>query len=375
MRTTTDDIARRIVDDGVAPACAAGCAVRSGSWCREIGGAIDLEFDLASLTKPMTAVAVARSGIDRRRPLGTFLPEARGTASEHVPLELFLAHRAGLESHRPLYAPCLRGERFDRSAALREAASARRIDAIGEPPVEGFAPLYSDLGYILAGEALARDIGANDAGEAIGRLVLDPLGISLEAGTVRDLAARGIKGPFAPTETVAWRGGAVVGEVHDENGWALTGKGGSGHAGIFGTAGAVLAFGIAVLDALDGIAGPFGTDVDLSWLVRARSRPSAAEEGPASGEAGPRVAQASTLRAGFDGKSGQGSSAGLRMGSRTFGHLGFTGTSLWIDPDAKVVVVLLTNRVCPSRDNSAIRVARPVAHDSLFERATFLAHS
>ena len=160
MRTTTDDIARRIVADGVAPACAAGCAVRTGPWRRETGGAIDLKFDLASLTKPMTAVAVACAGIDRRLPLGALLPEARGTASEHVPLELFLAHRAGLESHRPLYAPCLRGERVDRSAALREAASARRGDAVGEPPPEGFAPVYSDLGYVLAGEALARHVRA-----------------------------------------------------------------------------------------------------------------------------------------------------------------------------------------------------------------------
>jgi serine-type D-Ala-D-Ala carboxypeptidase len=374
MRTTTDDIARRIVADGVAPACAAGCAVRTGPWRRETGGAIDLKFDLASLTKPMTAVSVARAGIDRRLPLGAFLPEVRGTASEHVSLELFLAHRAGLESHRPLYVPCLRGERVDRSAALREAASARRADAVGEPPSEGFAPVYSDLGYMLAGEALARHVGARDAGDAIGRLVLDPLGLSSEAGTARDLAARGIEGPFAPTETVAWRGGAIVGEVHDENAWALTGKGGSGHAGIFGTVGAVLTFGGAVLDALDGIVGPFGAALDFSWLVRPRGG-TAGEEEPGTGERGPGAAPETTLRAGFDGKSGRGSSAGLRMGPRTFGHLGFTGTSLWIDPDAKVVVVLLTNRVCPSRDNSVIRVARPKAHDSLFERATFLAHS
>jgi CubicO group peptidase (beta-lactamase class C family) len=152
---------------------------------------------------------------------------------------------------------------------------------------------------------------------------------------------RGVRGPFAPTETVAWRGGEVVGAVHDENAWAISGAGGSGHAGIFGTVGAVLAFGGAVLDRIDA--------PELAWLVRPRP--------------------GGTLCAGFDGKSPQGSSAGERMGPRSVGHLGFTGTSLWIDPDAGVVVALLTNRVCPTRDNVAIRAARPWAHDALYEAA------
>ncbi len=217
-------------------------------------------------------------------------------------------------------------------------------------PAEGCCPLYSDLGYLLVGEAIARAIGVRDAGEAIERLVLEPLGIAGQAGTVRDLASRGVEGPFAPTEDVAWRGGVVSGAVHDENAWALSGRGGSGHAGIFGTVDAVLTFGAAVLDALQG-RGPFG-DRDVGWLVRERP--------------------GGTLRAGFDGKSESGSSAGSHLGPRTFGHLGFTGTSLWLDPDAEVVVALLTNRVFPSREHLAIRDARPWAHDSLFDRAVLL---
>jgi CubicO group peptidase (beta-lactamase class C family) len=350
-----DELAKRIVEDGVAPLCAAGWAAQSvssqvGSFgapppkvC-EVGGATQVLFDLASVTKPMTAVAFVRAGIDPRTPLGALLPEVRGTASEDVPVELLLAHRAGLDAHRTLYAPLLRGESVDVRAALREAADARRSDASGHPPIEGFAPLYSDLGYVLAGAALARVVGATDAGEAIARLVLEPLGLGESAGTVRELEARGVRGPsapFAPTETVEWRGGPVVGAVHDENAWALTGKGGSGHAGIFGRIDAVLAFGRAVLEDLE----------NLSWLVRERP--------------------GGSLRAGFDGKSPppELSSAGRQMGPRSIGHLGFTGTSLWIDPDAGVVVSLLTNRVCPTRDALAIRGARPWAHDRLFERA------
>jgi len=306
-------------------------------------------FDLASVTKPMTAVAIARAHMDPARPLVTWVPEARGTVSERVPLELLLSHRAGLDAHRTLYAPLLRGEPVDVTAALREAADARRTDVGGAAPPQGFPPLYSDLGFLLAGVALARAVGARDAGEAIARLVLEPLGIADRAGTVRDLAARGVRGPFAPTETVAWRGGPVIGAVHDENAWALTGLGGSGHAGIFGTVDAVLTFGLAVLDGI--------RSGELEWLVRERLGP------------GPRRA-GGTLRAGFDGKSPEGSSAGTRMGPRTVGHLGFTGTSLWIDPDAGVVVSLLTNRVCPTREHLAIRAARPWAHDALFDAAT-----
>jgi CubicO group peptidase (beta-lactamase class C family) len=360
-----DQLCQTIAERGVAPLVSAGCAAlmqRSGTpratdspgvggelttstrWVREVGGATTFLFDLASVTKPMTALAVARAGIDRTAPLGKWVAEARGTASEGVSLELLLAHRAGLASHRTLYGPLLQGGRMDVVAALREAADARRPDAQGEVPPQGFAPLYSDLGYALAGEALARAVGARDAGEAIARLVLEPLGITPAAGTIRELAARGVHGPFAPTEKVPWRGGIVAGAVHDENAWALTGYGGSGHAGVFATVDALLSFGTAVLDELDG--GAF------RWLV---------EERPGG-----------TLRAGFDGKSLESSSAGSRMGAHSFGHLGFTGTSLWIDPDAKVAVVLLTNRVSPSRQHLAIREARPCAHDALFERAVLI---
>jgi CubicO group peptidase (beta-lactamase class C family) len=343
-----DAVAEAIVAGGVAPLAAAGCAAKVGrGWRVEQGGATETFFDLASLTKPMTALAVVRAGIDPQTPLGALLPELASTPSGKVRLELFLAHRAGLAAHVPLFAPLVEGRSVDRAEALRVAAEARREGAAGAAPQDGFAPLYSDVGYLLAGEALARATGTRDAGEAIERFVVGPLGLGAELGTARALEARGVDlaHAAAPTEDVTWRGGVVRGRVHDENAWALTGEGGSGHAGMFGTLRAVLAFGSAFLDSLS-------ADRTTVWLVAPRP--------------------GGTLRAGFDGKSTEGSSAGRVAGPRTFGHLGFTGTSVWIDPDAGAVVALLTNRVHPSREHLAIRAARPGAHDALFARAEVL---
>jgi CubicO group peptidase (beta-lactamase class C family) len=346
------DVARAVVRAGVAPAAAAGWAARGadGLWEVSVGGATDALFDLASLTKPMTALAIARSGLDRATPVGRLLEETRGTPVEGASIELLLAHRAGLEAHVKLYE---RG-RVAIGEALRTAASSRRPEVTGELGPEGAPPVYSDLGYLLAGEALARHVGARDAGEAIEALIAAPLGLRDELGTARALEAR-LGGELAaratPTEDVAWRGGILRGVVHDENAWVVSGTGGSGHAGMFGTVSATLAFARAAHDAIVRGDGPLAVrdGADLGWMIR--ERPGGA------------------LRAGFDGKSAEGSSAGERASARTFGHLGFTGTSLWIDPDAAAAVVLLTNRVHPTRENALIRAARPEAHDALWAQA------
>jgi CubicO group peptidase (beta-lactamase class C family) len=343
-------IASELVARGIATHAAAGClALRGEDFRVEEGGATSTYFDLASLTKPMTAVAVARSHIAPATSLGALVPELGTTRSAEASVELLLSHRAGLASHLPLFLPMLSGASVDRREALRLAAEARREDCAGPLSPDGFAPLYSDLGYLLAGELLARHTGVRDAGEAIEEHVVAPLRAHLELGTARALSAMGVdlQALAAPTEDVAWRGGVVRGCVHDDNAWALTGTGGSGNAGMFGTVSGVLRFARAVLEAL-GRRGPF-SDVEIEWLTRPRP--------------------GGTLRAGFDGKSDHGSSAGESFGTAAIGHLGFTGTSLWIDPQAGVAVVLLTNRVHPSRQNTSIRAARPAAHDALFRRA------
>jgi CubicO group peptidase (beta-lactamase class C family) len=362
-----DWLAREIVDSGVASAVALAAGAHTGrQWVHQVAAAGRLGsgagqstvepatwFDLASLTKSVTALTAARLArageLDFAAPLGRLIPEVQGTPCEDVSLDLLLSHRAGLEPHRRLYRHLQCGRIVAQARLLEEAASARRADG-GAPMPFGWAPVYSDLGYLLAGEAIARATGG-PLDEAMERHVLLPLGLHLEMGSARRLAARdaSFSRRVALTEIVPWRGGVLAGVVHDENAWAYAGAGAAGHAGLFGTAGVVLRLGTALIDCLRGKMGDFLTASELDRLVAPRPL--------------------GTLRAGFDGKSEQGSSAGSRFGPRSFGHLGFTGTSVWCDPDRQWVGVVLTNRVHPTRSNDAIRAARPAIYDRLAQWA------
>jgi CubicO group peptidase (beta-lactamase class C family) len=270
-----------------------------------------------------------------------------------VPLDLLAAHRAGLDGHRPLYAPLLEGIRPDLAASLAIAAGARRDGCDGDSPPEGFPPVYSDLGYLLLGAAIARRGGA-DLDEVVAREVTRPLGLWADGvpaiASARMLRRRdpSFDDRVAPTERAPFRGGVVRGAVHDENAWALVGDALAGHAGLFGDALAVARLGVAVLEALAGERPGWLSPADLGPMLRPRP--------------------GGSLLAGFDSKSGPAPTSGSRFGPRTFGHLGFTGTSLWIDPDAELVGVLLTNRVHPTRDTpEGIRRARPAAYDAIAE--------
>jgi CubicO group peptidase (beta-lactamase class C family) len=314
-------------------------------------------FDLASVTKPLTALTLARlerlGALRRDEPLGAVLPELAATRSGGVPLDLLASHRAGLDGHRPLYAPLLEGRRADLAASLVIAADARREECAGDPPPEGFPPVYSDLGYLLLGAALARR-GGLDLDALVAREVTGPLGLAPAPGRVAPAIASaralrradpGFDDRVAPTEDVAFRGGVVRGAVHDENAWALAGDASAGHAGLFGDALAVAQLGAAILEALSGDRPDWLSPADLAPVLRERP--------------------GGSHRAGFDTRSGPAPSSGSRFGARTFGHLGFTGTSLWIDPDAQLAGVLLTNRVHPTRAADAIRRARPAAYDAI----------
>ncbi|HVU01781.1 MAG TPA: serine hydrolase domain-containing protein [Polyangiaceae bacterium] len=363
-----DLVARTIVLPGVAPGGVVAAGKRLASGFQFAVGSAGVRsarrpepvdpatpYDLASVTKPFVAATAARlerSGtLSFGQRLGDLVPELRETPAGPRTLEHLLSHRSGLSAHGALYAPLTTGGTVDPEAAIRLAATWMRPECLAEPPFEGHPPVYSDLGYLLLGLCLERAAGA-PLEALVRREISEPLG--LRVGSARELRneSPSFDARVAPTETVGFRGGEIVGRVHDENAWAVSGDALSGHAGLFGTALDVARFGAAMLDALAGRAPEFLSAGEAARLVVPRA--------------------GGTLRAGFDGRAEEGSSAGARFGPRSFGHLGFTGTSLWCDPDADVVAVLLTNRVSPTRDNVKIRIARPDVHDALHQAATGL---
>lgn len=364
-----DEIAtQKVIAAGAAPAACLGLAYRDGGgWRVYTGAAGSLDgpgdssmrpmpsntqpvdptspFDLASVSKPFLAVLCARlraqGMLDWAGKLSRYLPETAGTPAGEASLERLLSHRAGLMAHLQLYDPLMYGEPLQRGRALRRAALARRPECTADSDLH--PPLYSDLGYILVGEALQRLTGiALD--ELLATHVCAPL--ALDVGSARQWLRKGnFKARVVPTELVPWRGGQLVGVVHDDNCWALHGHGFAGHAGLFASVEPLLEFGAVLVDALSE-RHSFLERPAVEHLVQPRS--------------------GGSLRCGFDGKATRHSSAGLSAGEHTFGHLGFTGTSLWCDPDAAVVTVLLTNRVNPSRLNLRIRAVRPLVHELLF---------
>jgi CubicO group peptidase (beta-lactamase class C family) len=306
---------------------------------------IDTVFDLASLTKVLATTTLAMRAVDDGlltvdEPLAARFSEWRGADRENVTIGDLLSHASGL----PAYLPFFRNY-------------AGRIEfepAICHTPLE-YAPrtqsVYSDLGFMLLGFLLqdVRRTAPSDSGP------FDPA--TTFAAQFRRVAAFVTVDPLAfnpprtwrprtaPTEHDAWRGRTLVGEVHDENAWALGGA--AGHAGLFGTAPAVGAFAQSALRTIAGervLAQPS--------TFRAFIQPS---DVPGSSRA-----------LGWDTMLPT-SSCGTRMSATAIGHTGFTGTSLWIDWERDLYVVLLTNRVHPTRDNNRIREIRPAFHDAVLE--------
>ncbi|MDD5309928.1 MAG: serine hydrolase [Deltaproteobacteria bacterium] len=310
-------------------ACAGSTAFEGGSPVTD-----DTLFDLASLTKPFTASVILRlvqaGRLDLDATLASFIPELDQRPQGAATLAELLAHEAGFQAYIPFFeqvAPAERGTAAGKDAVVRLTLEA----APAAPP--GRASLYSDLGFIALGRILTSRFGPLD--RLVRQEVLTPLGL-LRTGYGP------LEGQVAATEACPWRGRTLAGEVHDDNAWVMGGV--APHAGLFSTSTDMVRFGAAWLDALES-----GT-----WLGRDL--------------AGRAVARRPMGRGlGWDLKGAEGSSAGTRLGTRTFGHLGFTGTSLWVDPDSGVSIALLTNRVHGGRANESIRAFRPAFHDRLME--------
>lgn len=369
QRDPEADIAQRLEADvlhrGVAPAAVAaaqGPGLEGGLVVACGTAHPEAVFDLASLSKPILALTVLdlamRGALDWQTPLSALLPEVAGSYAGARTVEQLLCHRAGLIAHVELFRAVYGGEPFRRDRGIAKLAASLRTDvplASFTGPDDWAPPLYSDVGYQLMGFALERRYDA-----PLDSLVADALGRALgeetahELGSARQWHAR--SRDFAlrvmPTEFVPERGGLVHGAVHDDNAWVMSGYGSAGHAGQFGTARGVLGLGRFVLERL------------IEW-----SKVSVSRRASHPFDRLFRRRPGGTLRLGLDGVAGSGSSAGSLAGPETVGHLGFTGTSFWVDPEQRAITVLLTNRVCPSRQNLAIRAARPAVHDALWRHA------
>jgi CubicO group peptidase (beta-lactamase class C family) len=369
--------------DGVAPALSA-VVLRAGttvhaSWHGQIPAPAlralrpDDLFDVASLTKVMattTLVAqlVGEGTIALDAPAASLLPGFEQCAKERITVRHLLAHASGLTRWRPYFelasgdpiggAAFLPPSRRPPPSALR-AAFARgkalvRAAVLAERPelAPGSRAVYCDPGFLALGFLVERVLGEPLA-RAAERRVFEPLG--LRSTFYRDLlddsraeaVARGET--FAPTERCEHRHEVNQGAVDDDNAWAVGGA--AGHAGVFSTATEVAALGQAWLAALRG-AGSIVPAVVAAEFARRDATPG------------------TTRALGWDTPSAEASSLGTRLGRGgrgAIGHLGFTGTSLWIDLEREIVVALLTNRVHPTRDNERIRAFRPRFHDAVAE--------
>jgi CubicO group peptidase (beta-lactamase class C family) len=277
----------------------------------------------------MAMILVDEGRLDLERPVHDFLPGFQGPGKEAVTVRHLLTHSSGLPAIVTLY------KEVQGRAAFRE-----RILALDLTYPPGSRSVYSDPGIILLGEVLEQV-----AGEPLDAFVRERVFMPLGMRDTRFRPPPELWSRIAPTEFDPWRGRLIQGEVHDENAFAMGGV--APHAGLFSTAGDLARFARMLLN---------GGTLDGRRIV---SRETIERFTRRAGIPG------SDRALGWDTKSAEGSSAGSLLSARSFGHTGFTGTSIWIDPERRLFIILLTNRVYPTRENNLIREARPAVADAV----------
>lgn len=300
----------------------------------------DTIFDLASLTKVVATTAVAmlldeRGQLPLDIPLGHFLPDFVARAPRHqqatreaVTLRMLLAHSSGLPAYEKLFE--VAGSREE----LVRAALTTRL--VSEP---GTHAEYSDVGFLLLGEVLSRQ-----AGLALDQFARQEIFIPLGMTQTRFNPPAEWKPQIPPTEDDrTFRRRIIQGEVNDENAFVMGGV--AGHAGVFAPAIDIAHFAACMLRG----GAPLLKPETVQLFTRRVDAPAG-----------------SSRALGWDTPSPPASS-GAHFSAASFGHLGFTGTSLWIDPTRQLSVTLLTNRTWPNRMSQAIRQVRPLVHDAIVE--------
>lgn len=309
----------------------------------------DTVYDVASVTKVMATTAAAmllyqRGLLDLDTPLGELLPgfvvgRAHGDLARHVTLRHLLAHNSGLPGYVEFFRIAAT------PSALFRACLELRLEA--EP---GAHSEYSDPGFILLGKAL-EVVMREHLAAWVRREVFQPLGLA----DTCFCPPSAVRLSIPPTEEdTTLRHRRIQGEVQDENAWLLGGAG--GHAGLFSNVPDLLRFASEILGA--GIIPESATSRPRLFDLRTVQL-FARRQGP----------EGSSRALGWDTPS-ENSSSGRHFASRSIGHLGFSGCSLWIDLDAGIAVALLTNRTWPDRPAAAtqlIREVRPAFHNAVRE--------
>ena len=354
---TGHEEARRVIEDAhrarIFPAATFDVGTSSTSlWTGAIGtltfepaappATLATPFDLASLTKVIATTSVVmelvRTGDLRLdEPVSAFFADWRGTDRDGVTVRDLLEHASGLPARLVDQPPGTRRE-FEHE--------------IGRIPLEcspRSRSIYSDLGFMLLAFLAADRGGAPLAEQFVGIMVRLKADTTYDGdvptfGLAPDL--RALAAPTRPMDEDVRRGRLLAGEVHDNYAAALGGV--AGHAGLFATAPAVAVFARAVLKAARG-----ATDTPLPFTPALVTEFTARTTVPSSSRA-----------LGWDTMLPT-SSCGTRMSPQAFGHVGFTGTSLWIDPPRDRYFVLLTNRVCNGGTLEEMRVVRRAFHDAL----------
>jgi CubicO group peptidase (beta-lactamase class C family) len=290
-------------------------------------------WDLASLTKVVGTTTAAMQLWDARRidldaPVQRYLPEFTGQGKAQVTVRHLLTHSSGLPAWRPLYT-----EASTPTEAIA-LAIATPLDTL-----PGTRMLYSDLGVIILGQIVERLTG-------------EPLDRYLEGHVFRPLGMRStmyrppgsLLSRIAPTEQDPWRGRLVRGEVHDENAYRLEGV--SAHAGLFSSGRDLARFARMLLGHGELAGARIVSAAAVDTFTRVQD------------------ATLSNRALGWEVPNGT-NSAGHRLSAHAFGHTGFTGTSIWVDPDRDLFVILLTNRVNPTRENRRIGAIRVQLADAV----------
>jgi CubicO group peptidase (beta-lactamase class C family) len=310
-------------------------AVGTTSWEDGADVSLDTVWDIASITKPIVAIQammLARAGhLALTDPVSKFLPQYRHSDKAAITLLELLTHTSGIPGQQPLY----------RTAATRPLL----LDAVRELPLRyapGSGVEYSSQGFMIVGQ-IVEAAAAQSLDTVLAEGVLAATGMrATEFCPPPELEPR-----IAATEWCPWRGRLVKGAVHDENAAVLGGV--AGHAGLFSTAGDLSALAQALLGG-----GKRGGNLVLD--------PELVTE-----MALPRTDHLPLRRClGWQGADPTGCPAGSRVSAGSYGHTGFTGTSLWVDPQRGLFVTLLTNAVHPQRRAGGVQAVRSRFHDAIF---------